>query len=130
MSAPVSPPIKRFVQETLGCACPEEVFERIDHRRHRVGDVAGVQRIDVGRRLLVYLVETDDPAWLQRHLAELVRAGVADRDAQGMNRFRLVIASTRPDLVAAGAHALFHELAGGDAKVHLHLVAQDALDDL
>lgn len=126
---PAYPAIKRFVQESLGCTCPEEVFERIDHRRHRVGDVAGVQRIDVGQRLLVYLVETDDPAWLQRHLAELVGAGVADRDAQGMNRFRLVIASTRPDLVGAAARARFRELAGVDDKVHLHLVAQDALDD-
>jgi hypothetical protein len=113
----------------LGCTCPDEVFHRIDDRQLQLASNLGVvRRIDVGHRLLVYLVEADDPAWVQRHLGAILRRGVSDRDAEGMNRFRLVIASHRPDLHGPTAQAEFDKLAVGYEKVHLHLVTQDALD--
>ena len=52
------PQIKRFVQETLGCSCPEEVFDKIECKTN----VSSTwwKRIDVGNRLLIYILDATD----------------------------------------------------------------------
>jgi len=49
--------IKRFVQETLGCSCPEEVFNKIDYQKES-DDISG-RRINVGDRLFIYIITLD-----------------------------------------------------------------------
>ena len=52
------PQIKRFVQETLGCSCPEEVFDKIECDT----DASRIwwRRINVGNRLLIYILDATD----------------------------------------------------------------------
>lgn len=108
---------RRFVREGLGCSCPEEVLDRIGID---AGDPA-LTRLRVGGRLLVHLIAC--PAWadpapiLPRRLA----AGVAERDAGGFNRFRLVLATEEPARLRPAAEAAFASL-GMDARTHLHVV--------
>jgi hypothetical protein len=51
------PEIKRFVQETLGCSCPEEVFNKIDYQKES-GGISG-RKVTVGDRLLIYIITAD-----------------------------------------------------------------------
>ena len=48
------PEIKHFVQEALGCTCPEEVFNTIDYQKE-CDDISG-RKIYVGERLLSTLL--------------------------------------------------------------------------
>ena len=52
--------IKTFVQKTLGCGCPEEVFRHIDWETNAESPEAGLySRINIGNRLLVYISAFD-----------------------------------------------------------------------
>jgi len=115
------PALRDFVQVTLGCGCPEEVFERVETTPVRWGGVAGY-RITVGGRLLVALFETDDASLVRRSMGEWVKAGIGARNAEGLNRVRIVIASSNPRDVAPAAEAAFAEAPGRDEKSHLHVV--------
>jgi hypothetical protein len=111
--------VKTFVRNILGCDCAEEVFSHIENERGV--SAAGFKlrnKINVGNRLLVYIVEPGD---LQEEMPVLVRAGREERDARGFNRFRLVIVS---DDIAMRERAfkLLKGLAGVDEKVHLHVI--------
>ena len=57
------PEIKRFVQQTLGCTCPEEVFEKIDYQKE--GDGIPGRKVTVGDRLLIYIITMDSKSGIQ-----------------------------------------------------------------
>ncbi|MEZ5582325.1 MAG: hypothetical protein R3F37_05710 [Candidatus Competibacteraceae bacterium] len=75
-------PIKRFVRDTLGCTCPDEVLASIAleqgdlRRRDRCCDI----RLLVGNRLLIYLLNIDNAANAKDRLPEVLLAGKQDRD--------------------------------------------------
>ena len=50
---------KRFVRDTLGCQCPDSVFEQIDYQENTgiLDKDAIVKRLLVGNRLLIYILE-------------------------------------------------------------------------
>ena len=114
--------IKAFVQDVLGCGCPEEVFQRIDLRK---AELAGepYDRINVGDRLLIYIFRAADPRWAEKELPAIVRAGKGERDARGFNRFRLVLATDAAPVRDAATKA-FEKLDIVDDRVHLHVVDQ------
>ncbi len=57
-------------------------------------------RIDVGGRLLVYVVEGEEaPETAANALPALMAAGLAERQRAGFNRLRLVVASNDPDAI-------------------------------
>jgi hypothetical protein len=116
--------IKHFVQNTLGCGCPEEVFQSIDVRRSvRLNSFITLDSaIIIGNRLLVYVAETGSAGCIEEHLPVLVAAGRKERDEKGLNRFRLVLVSDWPDEVRQAADRLFEELRGADEKIHLHVI--------
>ncbi len=116
--------IKSFVQDTLGCRCPEEVFRSIDYRSYvRLGDdVTLTCAITIGGRLLIYVIEKDaglDDALL----AFLVAKGKKERDSRGLNRFRLVVA-TDDAATKEGLMHRFEELQDKDENVHLHVTGK------
>jgi hypothetical protein len=121
--------IKLFVQNTLGCGCPEEVFKSIDVRRSIrlnnfiVLDIA----IVIGDRLLIYIAEAGSEGCIEEHLPVLVAAGKKERDEQGLNRFRLVLVTDRPDEIRQTSERRFEELRGMDEKVHLHVIKKSQL---
>ncbi len=118
--------IKQFVRDTLGCTCPDEVLEHIDCRAGvKVSDdVALDYEINVGNRLLIFLVTVDDADSLKPLVSQLVREGTKKRNQENFNRFRLVLLTQRPTDVTEEAFAIFQSL-GADGKVHLHVVGKN-----
>ncbi len=86
--------IKEFAQNVLGCGCPEEVFLSIETRiigLPEASDLQHVQRILIGNRLLVYLVDIGDYRGCSSLLSVVCSYGVRDRDVNGYNRLRIVL---------------------------------------
>ena len=121
--------IATFVRDTLGCTCPDEVFLHIrDDRDAWAGPVHLNRRIDVGRRLLVYVVRSDDPDWVEAHLRAVFDHGRQERERLGFNRLRVVIATAHPAPVGTAARELFTGLDDRDERMHLHVVGGEAAD--
>lgn len=118
--------IKAFVQGTLGCGCPEEVFRSIDCKKNvRVNEKVLLSRaITIGDRLLIYVIDSREPDTIQRHLGAIVSAGKKERDEQGLNRLRLVVvtddAAEKESLIRR-----FKELKDKDEKIHLHVIKKE-----
>jgi hypothetical protein len=121
--------VKDFVRSKLGCDCDEEVFKHIVNEKDALaGGVKLRNKLDIGGRLLVYVVEPDKGAF-GKNITALLKAGKDERDARGFNRFRLVLVSEDKDLkkVASDAYKNFHGL---DEKVHLHVISKREAESL
>jgi hypothetical protein len=123
MPGAASSPLRVFVRETLGCTCPDAVFEVVE----RTEELSPVSRVAftrwvIGRRLLIYLVQPPAPAEI---VGELAALGRQDRDSRGLNRFRLALVSAPGEMDAQGAERAFAAVAGEDPKAHLHRVAAE-----
>ena len=114
--------IKRFVQETLGCSCPEEVFNKIDYKKENDG-ISG-RKITVGDRLLIYIISTDRESNIQGVIDSALERGVVERDKKGFNRFRLVLVTSCPDELRSMAGNAFDSSGHTDEKTHLHIVSE------
>ena len=118
-----------FIRRTLGCRCPDEVFSSIDIRPLPAprGNPPCV-RLEVGKRLLVYVIAAGTASDLPALVAGLTTAGRADRDAGGLNRLRLVLhsASGNPE-ERRSAEEAFVQTSRGDDRTHLHWISSDAL---
>ncbi len=114
--------IKAFVQQTLGCGCPEEVFQSV--QCNRLNSLAWVKgrRVNIGNRLLVYLVSTQGALPTPTELAELLEAGRNDRDSHGFNRFRLALFSDDVQRGLPEPQSLIRKLYPSDEKIHLHIL--------
>lgn len=122
--------IERFVRVTLGCRCPDEVFQSIAIERVGApGEAGPLTRLLVGNRLLIYLLERDGSELPAGALEALCAAGRADRDRHGLNRFRLVVGSARPDELRPTLRECFGSAAGADDRAHLHVLAPDQVRD-
>ncbi len=122
MTSPASPDLEHFIRSTLGCKCPDEVFQSIT-----TGRADSHTRLVVGNRLLIYVIETAPGCAAAKAVSRLAEQGLADRNAQQLNRFRLVVATTQPTLILADALANFAEATGTDGHAHLHVLATDQL---
>ena len=116
--------IKKFVKETLGCNCPDEVFEHIELERDINLDngILINAKINIGNRLLVYVMEVNEEGFLQDNLHIAVSFGKEERDKRGFNRFRLVLSGERIEEFKQTAYTIFNDLAVKDEKMHLHVV--------
>lgn len=118
--------MQTFIRRTLGCGCPNEVLQWIECSRSESVPEHDLKltRIDVGGRLLVYVIEGEErPENAVGALPAVLAAGVAERDRSGFNRLRLVVASDDPEAIAPLAQALFSDVAPHDERVHLHVVS-------
>lgn len=114
--------IKRFVQQTLGCTCPDEVFEKIDVDAS--GSEAEWNRLLIGDRLLIYVLKLADNTNLEARLQQAIKQGVEDRNSLGLNRFRLVLVTHQPESLRAQGERIFTASVYHDDKTHLHLVGE------
>ena len=118
-----------FVQEGLGCGCPDEVLHDIQIEPHPYS-FAG-QPIDylvsIGGRLLIAISMSSGWAEVAGELQQLLETGKNLRDRKGFNRFRLVVSSDEPENATAALQEQFTDLTGMDNKVHLHVVRPSAL---
>jgi hypothetical protein len=124
--------IQRFVRQVLGCECPEEVFKHIEGTCSIPLDNGIILRgrLNIGNRLLIYIVMAQSSAFVKEALPELVRTGMAERDRKGFNRFRLVLASDDRKRIEDIAERTFNSLLLRDEKVHFHVVEMSALSFL
>ena len=120
------PEIKHFVQETLGCSCPEEVFNQIDYQKE-CDDISG-RKINVGERLLIYIITLDGKSNIQGAISSALERGVEERDEKGLNRFRMVLVSSRPDELRSLAEHAFDSSGYADKKTHLHVVNESDVE--
>ena len=118
--------IKDFVRNTLGCNCPEEVFQYIDCRTAANIDanIVPAYEINIGNRLLIFAAAIDEVDSLRPVLSKLVRAGINKRDEMKFNRFRLVLLSDGDNDIAWQASEIFDSLTT-DEKAHLHVINKD-----
>ena len=122
VTSPASPALEHFIRSTLGCKCPDEVFQSvaIDRADSHI-------RLMIGNRLLIYVLEIAPGRTAAKAVSRLTEQGLADRNAEHLNRFRLVVASAQPTLILADAKASFAGAAGADDRAHLHVLATDQL---
>jgi hypothetical protein len=115
--------IKTFVRQTLGCACPEEVFKRIDCQSNiKLNDnILLSSKINVGNKLLIYVVEINDQDSMKHTLPFLLNIGKKERDSSGFNRFRLVLATDKLDEIKEVADIVFKTI-DKDERIHLHII--------
>lgn len=123
--------IKNFVQQELGCTCPENVFEQIEDKRILSSDSPHNRAITIGGRLLVYIWEVEEAVQFREKFFAMLAAGKRERDWRGLNRFRAVLAvSGNHPGVAAEATLYFSEFGGKDDRIHFHIIPRDVVDDL
>ena len=118
--------IKTFVQQTLGCGCPEEVFKLIDCQFNiKLNNEAILRnKINIGNRLLIYILEVNNTGPIKNILPFLVTSGKTERDNLKFNRFRLVLITDRVEEIKRTAESIFGAI-NKDEKVHLHIVDKD-----
>jgi hypothetical protein len=118
--------IERFVRGTLGCGCPDEVFNSIVIERTGGPDnPARHVRLLVGNRLLIYVMDARDLERARAAVSVLAQQGIEERDRAGLNRFRLVVAVDDPTRRMTAAAAGFANSTVPDDRAHLHVIAAD-----
>lgn len=118
--------VRAFVSGTLGCGCPDGVFDEIEAGVADEAAFGPALRLLIGKRLLVIFIESDDRHVIGARLPALLEYGRGERDAKGYNRLRVVIVSARPRAIRQEAASQFAALASGDERVHLHVLPRDA----
>lgn len=117
-------PDRRWVRpfaRSLGCGCPEGVFSEI--RSVDPSELSVRLAVEIGGRLLIGVepLRLGDAGRERERVGELLEAGRKKRDADGLNRYRLVmLADEIPDELAGDAEPL-------DERLHLHFLSPRAL---
>lgn len=111
--------IEAFVRGTLGCQCPTEVFESIlvESQAGQEGEPRHT-RLLIGQQLLIFVAGASQADRTAPAVAALARAGTAERNDEGYNRFRLV----QPAPASEAVQQAFRAVIDGDNKAHLHFV--------
>lgn len=127
-SGPEHEAIRHFVRESLGCGCPDEVFENIN-----VSTQSGLFKLastvyEIGGRLLVAVIAPVDWREIMPGLADMIDTGKHYRDQHGFNRFRLVVVTDSDD-ARENLPALFGKLPNSDDKTHLHVINPELMPD-
>ena len=119
--------IKNFVRHILGCKCPDNVFEHIEDQRVTADISPHTRTIIIGRKLLLYVWEVNNPDQLQEGIPAILAAGKEERDELGLNRFRAVLAADNAGAIKNRAELYFSQCKGLDNRMHLHVVDRNDL---
>jgi hypothetical protein len=125
---PVNQPtqVKNFVQQTLGCGCPEPVFQSMLTDQFTLPELPTIpiRRLLIGQRLLIYMINpgsAGSPTPAQ--LALLTARGLQEREQYGYNRLRLVVTlAEHTDHQQQALERSFTALQGNDDRLHLHVL--------
>ncbi len=122
------PGVIDFVKGALGCTCPDEVFNHVTSRTNESVRYcqSGISKIEVGERLLIHLLLTDDPAVVERDLPLILRGGMEERDRRGFNRFRAVVCTGNREAIASAINKVCENRVDEDERVHLHVVSRES----
>ena len=132
MPSPTNPnQMKRFVKNTLGCTCPDSVFEHQEFDSGiSISNIKNCKKLCAGERLLIYLIDIESIPNLPLSITSIIAEGRKERDSRGLNRFRLVLGANDIDAVRKEANKIFQSINDLDDKVHLHVVSQQEIDKL
>lgn len=114
--------LKKFIRYTLGCACPKEVFNKIEYEKKQ--DEPWERRINVGDRLLVYVINVASENDLSKKITKALESGVTERNNKKFNRFRLVLVTSNHHQISKLAEKVFCASKLFDEKTHIHLVSE------
>lgn len=121
--------IERFVRKTLGCSCPNEVFELIVINKENPHPGLPVDAsLEVGGRLLIYVSFASDIRVLAKGLGRIFQEGMRTRDEKGFSRFRFVVAAHTPQEDVSLLLALFDAMPFIDGKAHLHFASDKDIE--
>jgi len=114
------------VIDKLGCNCPSEVFNIIERQKDIQLDqnINLNYKIDIGNRLLIYIMEINDKEFLRQNLLKIVAHEIDERNKNNFNRFILVIISNDINENDQNGQRLFDTILKGDQKAHLHIVRE------
>ncbi len=123
--APNTAAVTRFVRETMGCNCPDEVFRHIEVQRgsSAVQACSADCELRIGGRLLI-VVTSERVARLSPHLPEIITQGKRARDEHKFNRFRLVVQTPRPVEEREQIFRAFDSVIDKDERTHVHVLAK------
>lgn len=132
MPFPTNPnQMKRFVKDTLGCTCPDSVFEHQEFDSGiTISNIENCKKLCAGKRLLIYLIDTESVSDLSSSIPSLVSEGRKERDSRHLNRFRLVLGTDNVDEISEQAIKIFESLDDLNDKMHLHVVSKKKIDML
>jgi hypothetical protein len=118
--------IKTFVKQTLGCTCPEEVFNHIECKSNiKLNDnIVLSNKINIGGRLLIYVIEVSNTDSIKYILPSLISTGKEERDRLNFNRFRLVLAVDNLNEIKHVVDFIFKPI-NKDERIHLNIVRKD-----
>lgn len=123
--------LKVFVKNTLGCGCPEKVFEKIDVSELLTEEYdKEITRIVVGDTLLIYIIGPELSGYYVDSIESIGLAGKNDRDANNYNRFRLVVSSFEDEVQQEKVSDGFSKSFDTDEKMHIHFVKQKLIEGL
>lgn len=116
--------VKALVRDTLGCSCPDEVFDDIEIEPRQVADDGSHvhRRMVIGERLLIYVLEEIAEGEAAYLIDDFIHAGRGERDSMGYNRFRLVLTSSEPKPLMESLETHFKAHSAVDDRVHLHVL--------
>ena len=81
-------------------------------------------KINIGNRLLIYIVEISNPDSVKHVLSSLLDIGKKERDSSGFNRFRLVLATNKLNKIKEVADVTFKTI-DKDDRIHLHIISKN-----
>jgi len=119
--------IKNFVRNTLGCKCPDNVFEQIDDRQVTSKISPHTRSITIGGKLLLYVWEVGSPDQLEEGVPAILAACKKARNELGLNRFRAILVTGDPSIIKSQADLCFSQFSDLDEKMHLHVVSRQGL---
>jgi hypothetical protein len=123
--------LKDFVQNILGCTCPDKVFEQIEDRHVAHSSSPHCRSITIGGRLLIYIWNVSGSYALKENLLAMLEAGKKERDERGLNRFRAVLAvGDTQKHIESEAKSYFSRYAGSDDRMHMHVVSSLDIRDI
>ena len=116
--------IKYFVQNTLGCTCPDTIFDRQEIEKGiTISGVENCVKLCIGEKLLIYLVAIETINNLSKSITSILSEGRKERDSRHLNRFRLVLVANDVEAISDDAHMVFDSIDDLDDKVHLHILS-------
>jgi len=116
-----------FVKETLGCMCPDEVFQDIKERGYFDNDLKlPYLRFIFGGKLLLYIWVTEDQDSLKKNIQNVLDSGVEERNKKKLNRFRLAVLSDTAVLMKDQL-MMYVENHMKDDRMHLHILPEESL---
>ncbi len=125
MQSPTKPiQMKSFVKNTLGCTCPDSIFDRQEIEDGiTISGVENCVKLCIGGKLLIYLVTIETIDNLSTSITSILSEGRKERDSRHLNRFRLVLVANDVEAISDDVHMVFDSIDDLDDKVHLHVLS-------